>query len=1178
MSLSIRKTLLVMKLSFILILAGSLQLSASVLLGQQVSIQMRASLVDVLEELNNQTGTYFTYNEKDIDDDIQVELNLESVSLGEVLEEICSQALVRCEIVEDFVIITKKDPVLVIEKEQENKTVNGKVTDDKGVPLPGVTVVIKGTTNGTITDIDGSYSLSQVPGNATLIFSFVGMKTIEIEVENQNVINVALKDDSIGLEEVVAIGYGTQAKKDITGSVSVIKTDKLLATPSASFAGQLQGRAAGLIVGSSGAPGSVSTIRIRGIGSVNDNSPLFVIDGVSTKDQDMSSIDPNDIESIQILKDASSASIYGAQAANGVVIITTKKGTRTGKPKITYSSYYGIQKLTKGYDLLNSNEWMEAEFQMQSNAYSLRGLSTLPTHPQFGTGTFTLPDYLIPTVAFEGDSGTSLEEYDENTNRITRTNKTGTDWFDEITQVAPIQNHHISLTGGTDKGTYALGLNYFEQEGTVKYSYYKRYSIRANSQFNLRPNIRIGENWTFSYADYNNRNSGASSDGAIARAMKTVPFLPVYDIGGNFAGNLALGTGSTSNVYSELYNNRNDENTNIRMLGNLYAEVDFFNDITFRTSFGIDYSNLYSKAMHIYEPYTAGSDPTEFTESTSNNLRWVFSNTLTYKKVLNSIHSFNILIGTESIKDGIGRSLEATRQSYLFEEDTNTWTLDNGDSSTATNSSSFNGEVMFFGLFGRIDYVLADKYMFTGVLRRDGSSRFSQSQRYGYFPAVSLGWRMSEENFMKDYAWIDNLKCRIGYGTTGNSEIPEQYNWANQYSSSVDNSYYDYENSQTGGTAGYYLSTYGNQETKWETSKMLNMGLDLSLFNYGLEVNVDFYIKKTSDMLIQASYSSLAGSASAPYINIGDISNKGFEISLIHRKKISDDLSYELTGNFSIYKNKVTQLSDNDNYAIYNDGDGRIGNINVTKKGQPIGMFYGWNILGFYDNESEVLNYTNSDGETVLPYGVSGTANLNAAEWIGKYIYEDVNGDGEIDGSDMTVIGNPHPDFTTSLNASISYKNFDFSMYWYASVGNDIYRLWKQNADYGVLTGARSKDVLYDSWTTEHHNAKLPILDSEDVVSNAGSHSAYVEDGTFLKLKNLTVGYTLPQSLTRKIDVDNVRLYIQGTNLLTFTKYEGLDPEIGNQTTDSDGDLLKGIDDGFWPAARQIIVGVSLSF
>lgn len=1170
----------IMKLICLFMFVALLQVSASSY-SQSTRLNIAGqnlTLVEIFEKIEDQSEFSFLYNLKQVDLSQQVNVDFKNERVGEILNKVMEGTDITYTINNRLIIIHKEgDTELKDSFDVQQKSVSGKVTDSSGQPLPGVTVVIKGTTNGTVTDFDGNYSLSDVHPEDVLQFSFVGMRSQEITVGLQSDINIVLAEETIGLDEVIAVGYSVQAKKDITGSVSVVKTDELLSTPSASFTGQLQGRAAGLTISSSGTPGAVNTVRIRGIGSINDNSPLYVIDGVSTRDQDMSNINPNDIESIQVLKDASSASIYGAQAANGVIIITTKKGTKTGEPKLTYDAYYGLQKLAKGYDLLNSEEWMESEYQRINNGINIRGQSEVPTHPQFGTGTFSLPDYIIPTRGMEGDPGTTLAEYDETTNRITRTNKIGTDWLDQITQTAPIQNHQISLIGGSDKGTYSVGFNYFNQEGTVKFSYYERYSVRVNTQFNIKERIRIGENLTTSYSIFNNRNSVADSEGPIGSAMLVTPFIPVYDIANNFAGNLATASGATSNIYADIYNERNNKYKNVRLLGNVFGEVDLHKDLMFRSSLGIDYKNLSSVVMNLRTPWSSGSGNTTLNESAYNNIRWVFSNTLTYKKTFDE-HNLSVLLGNESIKDGIGRTLIAARQNYLFENDQNTWTLDNGENSTASNSSYFNGEVKFLSFFGRVDYTLANKYMATATLRRDGSSRFAQKERYGYFPAISLGWRMSEEGFMKKYDWIDNIKWRVGYGVTGNSEIPEPYNWASQYSSSVADSYYDYDNTQNANNAGYYLSTYGNQRTKWETSKMWNAGLDLILFDYGLEVNMDYFVKKTTDMLTRASYSALAGNASAPFINIGNMRNKGFEVTLTHRKNINKDLSYELTGVYTTYKNEVTKLSDNDNYTLYSSNF-YLGNYNRTMKGSPIGMFYGYNILGFYNDENEVLNYKNSKGNTVLPYGVSSEANLRPTEWVGKYIYEDVNDDGKIDGNDMTTIGNPHPDFTASLNANISYKNFDLSMYWYASVGNDIYRLFKQFTDYGVLTGARSKDVLYDSWRPDHKDAKLPILDSQDAATIAGSHSGYVEDGTFLKLKNLALGYTLPSDITQKVNIDKVRFSIQGTNLLTFTKYEGLDPEIGNMSTESSsGDLNKGIDGGYWPAARQVLFGITVNF
>ncbi|MBN1158794.1 MAG: TonB-dependent receptor [Bacteroidales bacterium] len=1164
-----------MKFTSILLFVAAMQISATGL-SQDTRLKLafnEATLSELIEAIEAQSEFRVFYKTDQVNILETISVSEQDGTVASLLSDALTGSNLSYRIMDKVIVLTN----LTYEKQQQ-QTVRGTITDGTtGEPLAGVTVQVQGTMTGAISQADGSFSVNIPQGAEALIFSFVGFETQEINIAGRTVIDVVMTQEITALEEVVVVGYGTQAKKDITGSVAVVKAEDLLATPSASFTGQLQGRAAGIMIGTSGAPGSEATVRIRGVGSVNDNSPLFIIDGISTRNQDMSTINPNDIESIQILKDASSASIYGAQAANGVVIITTKKGTTSGQPRITYDGYYGIQNLAKGFELLNAEEWMEAEYQMQSNAFSLRGLSGTPTHPQFGTGTFTLPDYLIPTAASEGDPNTTLDDYDEITNRITKTAKEGTDWFDEITRTAPIQSHQLSLLGGSDKGTYALSLNYFDQDGTVIYSYFKRYSVRANSQFNIRPGIRIGENLSVSYSTYNIRNSEADTyDGVIGAALQTVPYLPVFDIAGNYAGNLAQGSGAGANAYAGIENQKDYENKGYRLLGNIFAEIDFFKYLTFKTNFGLDYNNMYNLRMVKEQFYQHNSSPTTLTETFRQNNRWVFSNTLNFDHTFGA-HKVTALLGMEAIRDGIGRTLRGSRQNFEFEDDVNTWILDFGDATTATNSGSFNGEVSFFSLFGRVDYVLSDKYMVTGTIRRDGSSKFSEANRHGVFPAISLGWRMSEENFLNDIAWITNLKWRVGYGTTGNSEIPSKYNWANQYAVSLTQSSYDFNNTQIGST-GYRLSAYGNLDTKWETTKMLNIGLDASFFRQAIEITADYFIKNTSDMLTAAAYTALAGDAAAPYVNIGDMRNKGIEINITHRGGIAGDWNYEVTGNFSAYKNEVLKLSVNENYALYSQVTG-LGNISITTKGQPVGMFYGWNVLGFYDSEDEVLNYKTQGGETVLPYGVASLAALQPGEWVGKFIFEDVDGNGVIDGNDQTIIGNPHPDFTASLNLAVAYKNFDLSVYGYSSVGNEIFRQWKQSTDYAAQVLGRSKDFLYDSWTPEHHDASIPILDSQDPVTGKGSHSAYIENGSFLKIKNLTLGYTFPQTgILNTLRINNLRVYLQGSNLVTLTKYKGLDPEIGNKTTGASGDLERGIDGGYWPAPRQFIVGVTLGF
>ncbi|MEO9004526.1 MAG: SusC/RagA family TonB-linked outer membrane protein, partial [Ginsengibacter sp.] len=654
--------------------------------------------------------------------------------------------------------------------------VTGQVTNSKGEGLVGVSVTVKGATTGTSTDASGNYSID-VPANGTLVFSYVGFATKEMPVNGRKTISILLNAESTALSEVVVTGYSTQRKKDITGSVTVVDVKQLEETPASNFGEQLQGKAAGVVVGAQGAPGSPTMIRIRGIGTVNNNGPLYIIDGVSTRNQDLNSINPNDIESMQILKDASSASIYGAQASNGVIIITTRKG-KLGRPVLTYDAYYSIATAPQFVKVLNSRDRVNTQWESMKNAADIRGTSTVPSHPQFGKGeTPVFPKYVIPT----GSNGPFTVDDWAESNRIAEFSE-GTDWYNALTQKAPTQSHNLTFSGANATAQYLLGLSYYNQEGTYKYTNYDRYTLRSNTQFNVRKWLRTGENFSLSFSGAN-RPTGQDESNPMITSLKTAPWVPLYDITGRFSGTKANGSGNDVNPLARLYRTKDNKNTDLRLFGNYFVEADLSSDLKFRTSFGLDHIRSNSYAMSKKFPEAAeGASRNSFTQSANYNSRYVWTNTLNYKKTFNENHNLQVLIGSEFIGDGNGRSMSAIRYDYLFEDNVNTWTLTNGGTKDMSNSSSFNGKVNMFGLFARADYAYKDRYLLTAITRRDGSSRFSASNRYGTFPSLSVGWRASEENFMEaSSSWLSDLKFRAGYGVTGNSEIPRASNWATTY-------------------------------------------------------------------------------------------------------------------------------------------------------------------------------------------------------------------------------------------------------------------------------------------------------------------------------------------------------------------------------------------------------------
>lgn len=1055
---------------------------------------------------------------------------------------------------------------------QQTRKVTGSVKDVMGEPLLGVNVVEQGTTNGTITDLDGNFVL-EVSQNSTLIFSYIGYLSQSIAATS-NTLNVVLREDAQALDEVVVVGYGTQAKKDITGSVAVVDTKELLASSGSSATQQLQGKAAGVYIGSSGAPGSQTMVRIRGVNSVNDNGPLYVIDGVSTRNQDLSSINPNDIESMQVLKDASSAAIYGAQAANGVILITTKKGTNTGQPKLTYDGYFGMQKTGKKYDVLNSMDRLNLEWDAKAGNYAILGVDKEPSHVQFGTGARpTIPNYM--TQAGAGGSQNidpSTYSYPGNT----MVPFSDTDWWDELDRTAMMQNHQVSLVGGTDKGQYSLSANYFDQDGTVTDTYYKRYQVRANSSFNVRPWLRLGENLTYAWTKDLGRTPNSAESNPYSWTFRASPYVPVYDIQGNFAGSKIAGTGNFENPVAIKKREVGNYWSNSRIFGNLWAEADLYKGLTYRTNFGLDYTNNYSYRMskkNLEFSETRGQNNLE--EQSGFNFRWVWTNTLTYNAIFNDIHKINVILGTEAIKDGLGRSMTGRRYDYLYEDNEDTWVLNMGaNNNQRLAESSYKGEFALFGVFGRADYSFMDKYLLTAILRRDGVSRFSKNNRYGTFPSVSLGWRLSEESFMDSTRdWLDDLKFRVGYGQTGNSEVPRKTNFAYEFATDPKTTGYDLGGTNGSAYTGYKLNRYGNPETKWEALQMTNIGVDATFLNGKFTLGAEWYYKKTTDMLLAASYSGLAGEAEKPYINFGDMKNTGFDLTFNYRDS-HGDWAWDVGLNLSHYKNEVVRISESDDASYWGDGARFSTSVTRTTKGHPISMFYGYKVNGFYENADEVM--------AVKPIGAPDINREKAETYVGKFKFADMDGDGELNERDRTFIGDPHPDLTAGLNMSLTWKNFDFTMFWYSSIGNDLFNNTKYFTDFWLFEGNKSSRMKDKSWKAgaDNRNAILPVLDYGDGYSGTNPSSYYVEDGSYLRLKNLVLGYTFPKALLQKATISNLRVYVQAENILTITGYSGLDPDFTNAEvgTGNGSDLRRGLDMGGWPTTLRFLFGVNFAF
>jgi len=1079
-------------------------------------------------------------------------------------------------------------------------TVSGTVTDAAGETLPGVSVVVKGTTNGTLTDVNGRYTLT-APANATLVFTYIGYISQEVAVNNRAAVNVTLAEAVTSLNEVVVTGYTTEQKKDIIGAVSIVNAEDLNSTPTGNITSQLQGRSAGVTVSSDGSLDGGAKVRIRGFGSFSGSEPLYVIDGVpvgggrsSRTNSAVDNLNPNDIESMQVLKDAAAAAIYGARAANGVVIITTKRG-QAGNPKITVDGYYGSNYVSESDfpELLNAKEMGELYWKELQGAYETSGNPAYQPggaswgHPAYGYGaTPVIPEYILAYNNGAKLGGAALEalrisdpatfaaitdpaNYKFGNPGLNQIVKAGdTNWFDEYYNPAPMSNIQLAARGGTQTGNYSLSLNYMKRDNTIsKWNSFERYSLRANSTFNVRKNIRLGENVQVSYGNM----TGANGTASTAWTMQAL--IPVYDIMGNPASSAAPGlvaVGDTGrNGIGEAWRNRFDGSTNYGIFGNVFGEVDIIKGLTARTSFGINYSSRNFKDI---TPVTYEHAENTNSNSISNQKnffnQWTWTNTLNYGTTFGENHDFKFLLGTEAIKS-YNEDLTAGRTllSLALEDDPNFQVID-AATGVQTNSGSF-GRSTLYSLFGRVDYAYAGKYLFNATLRRDESSKFSADNRAGYFPSAAIGWRLSAEPFMQGLEFLNDLKLRASWGIIGNESGLSAENQYNVYVSSLGQGY-PITGTNAGKNDSYTVSRVGNPAAKWEENTTTNIGLDATLFNNSVNFSIEVYNKQTKDLLVQNQPPRTGIDATQPYLNAGDMSNKGIDVSLSKRGDITEGFGYDVAATFSKYKNNVTRVLDNPSATIIGSSTRLNGSPSLTRVGDPIASFYGYKLDGFFNTQDEVNAFN-------AQYNPEGTTTPWIPPAVGRWKIKDVNGDNVINADDRTIIGSPHPDFQASLNLGLNYKNFDFSAFVFWNQGGQLFNLSRYNVDFNTFQYNRSARMLYESWTPElGNNAKLPKADLLDTYSNVNVTDYYLESATYVRLKTLQLGYTLPNNVISKAGLDKVRVYVQSQNLFTARAKNTtvLDPDASL----GGGDTSMGVVNNSFPTPKQILFGISVGF
>ena len=988
---------------------------------------------------------------------------------------------------------------------QQQQTVKGIVKGPDGLPVIAANISQKGTNNATITDLYGNFTLNITGQHPVLVISYIGYVTTEVNVSGRAFIEVVLQEDVEALDEVVVVGYGTMRKKDVTGAVSSVRTEDITKNTTSNVMQAIAGKMSGVqVVQNSGTPGGDVSILIRGVGTINDASPLYVIDGVPVSGG-MWYLNPNDVESIDVLKDASATAIYGSRGANGVVMVTTKQA-QEGHTEINFDYSYGIQHTAKTYDMLNASQYAALHNEMRTNAG---------------------PEYsLNPAFSDPESLGT------------------GTDWMDAIFRTAPMQKVNLSMLGGNQKISHATSLGYYTQDGIMKNSSYNRLSLQSNISSKIVSNVTVRANVNLSAE--NRRTQPVST--VIQNAMRILPSIPIQDENGEYAGPTgnAEWNGNALNPVA-IINEQNYRMKGFRMLSNISLEWEIIKGLKFKTTggaeLGYDYNNSY---IPKYKWGMNESKNTMQTVSSAYEQLYLWDNTLNYDKSFGK-HRINAMVGTsyqeykkESVSaSGSGRASELTTE------------LDNATKATDVGGNSLRWALMSY--MARLHYSYDDRYLVTATFRADGSSKFGKDNRFGYFPSFAAAWNIGNESFMQSVKPISQLKLRVGYGQTGNQNIGA-YAFADKLSV---NGVYNF-GSQRGFESNLVNLIYpyllSNPSVKWEAVEQYNVGVDIGFLKNRIVANLDFYVKNTRDMLTKKPVPQTSGTsleqADWPPVNIGKVLNRGFEFT-INTKNFVGEFKWETNLNMSFNHNEVVSIG----------GPEILNGVSLIREGQPINSFYGYKLGGVYQTLDEV--FTGPVMENRAADKASHNPYKNTSP--GDMWFVDVDGNGETNDLDRTVIGNPSPDCIFGFNNTFSYKNFDLSIFFQGALGNQVWN--------GVRASHESMNSTYNQlastlerWTGEGTSSSMPRAIYADPNNNSRASTRWLENGSYAKLKNLTFGYTLPENWTNRAKVKALRLYVSFDNLCTITNYSGLDPEVG----------LSGLDYGVYPSARTYMFGVSI--
>ncbi|HEV7387061.1 MAG TPA: TonB-dependent receptor [Gemmatimonadaceae bacterium] len=1046
----------------------------------------------------------------------------------------------------------------------QNLPVTGTVTSTGGAPLPGVTVRVQGSDSRAVTDAAGKYRLT-APTDAVLTFSLVGQRPVQTTVAGRSTVDVTMAKIAY-LEQVVVTAYTEQRRGDITGAVSSVDIASAEKQTSASVLQRLDAAVPGVTVASGGAPGSRSTVRIRGISSFQNNDPLYVIDGTPVEESYLNFLNPDDITSVQVLKDASASSIYGSRASNGVILIeTTKKGI-AGPPQVTLRARTGVASPTKGYDdflITNALDY----FKVVKASYENAGLPVPtniygdPSNPSVPLYTYAAPSVTTASDVWGRPITVNTAGYSY-PNTLVMPGSAGTDWWSQVFHSAPMQDYNLDVAGGSDANSYRVSFNYFDQNGTARYTDFKRGTVRVNTQFN-RSKFNFGENIAMAVDRHHggpqsggtsltDDPSGYAEDGLVGKNILMQPVVPVYDINGNFAGGKGTGLGNQSNPLKEAYESRDNISKNDQVFGNVFAGLDVNPQISLKTRLGF---NIGQNSFNGFNPAFPENAEATFTNSINENsnqfVDWTWSNTARFVKALGS-HNFDLLLGQEA-NQTTNRRLTGSLANLLNSNLDSRYIQDAlGDASTK-NVTSDGGKSALLSLFGKADYNFADKYVASFTVRRDGSSRLAPGHQWGTFPAFGLGWRISNEPFLSNNRFFSDVMLRFGVGITGNQLIPSG-RVVSQFGGDRGDTYYAVAGGNTA-LAGFRQTSLGNADLKWEENRSTNVGADMVLFNGALNFVVDVYKRNTNNLLYDPALPATAGVASPPIVNVGKMKNTGIDFSLGHQAA-----SWSVTFNGSHYKNEIVSINGVQNF-FYGPISTRYGNQVINQVGHPIGSFYGYVADGFFRDAADVSAHATQDGAAP-----------------GRIKFRDVNGDGVVDLADRAIIGNPHPDFSAGLDLGLRRGNWDLSTTFFGTFGNDVFDAQMEYYVFRNFDTNVRKDLLANSWTPQNLNAKYPKLDKNDLFSHAIS-SYYVKDGSYTRLRNMQIGYTLPMAAQY---LPGARVYLQGDNLFTITGYDGLDPALpAANVFGPAGDIrdqYRGVDRGTYPSSRIFSIGIVTSF